>query len=109
LFGGIAGLSYNQTAKTLCCNAYLHYRYYLRCGVTRCDPGFTISEIGVVTRWTPVKNLTFSAEVLYAYLKTNMAGSVVAAPSSAVPLATTTYTFGNNSTTSLNLRVQRNF
>jgi hypothetical protein len=47
--------------------------------------------------------------VLYAYLKTNMVGSVVAAPSSAVPLATTTYTFGNNSTTSLNLRVQRNF
>jgi hypothetical protein len=31
-----------------------------------CDPGFTISEIGLVTRWTPVKNLTFSAEVLYA-------------------------------------------
>ena len=30
-------------------------------------------------------------------------------PSSALPLANTTYTFGNNGTTSLNLRVQRNF
>jgi hypothetical protein len=30
-------------------------------------------------------------------------------PNSTLPLATTTYTFGNNSTTSLNLRVQRNF
>jgi hypothetical protein len=116
LFGGIAGLSYNQTAKTLYCNAYLlptaaggTTGITSAAGVTRCDPGFTISEIGVVTRWTPVKNLTFSAEVLYAYLKTNMAGSVVASPSSAVPLANTTYTFGNNSTTSLNLRVQRNF
>ena len=55
-------------------------------------------------------DLTFSAEVLYAYLKTNMSGTAVAAtPNSAIPLPTTNYTFGNNSTTSLNLRVQRNF
>jgi hypothetical protein len=74
-----------------------------------CDPGFTISEIGLVTRWTPVKNLTFSTEVLHAYLKTNMSGTITKAPSSSLPLADTTYTFGNNSTTSLNLRVQRNF
>ena len=71
--------------------------------------GFTISEIGLVTRWTPVRNLTFSAEVLYAYLKTNMVGTITGTPSSALPLANTTYTFGNNGTTSLNLRVQRNF
>jgi hypothetical protein len=130
LFGGIAGLSYNQTAKTLYCNTYV-----VNAGVpikgggftngggtggvfgtlatngvlSACDPGFTVSEIGIVTRWTPVKNLTFSAEVLYAYLKTNMSGTITGAPSSALPLANTTYTFGNNGTTSLNLRVQRNF
>jgi hypothetical protein len=112
LFGGIAGLSYNATAKALWCNSYLlggtsgitNFG-----GLTNCDPGFTVSEIGLVTRWTPVKNLTFSAEVLYAYLKTNMAGSVVATPSSALVLPNTTYTYGNNSTTSMNLRVQRNF
>jgi len=124
LFGGIAGLSYNQTAKTLYCNTYV-----VNAGVaikgggvtngggtggvfgagSACDPGFTISEIGLVTRWTPVKNLTFSAEVLYAYLKTNMSGTITGAPSTALPLANTTYTFGNNGTASLNLRVQRNF
>jgi hypothetical protein len=117
LFGGIARLSYNQTAKTLWCNSYLFGGTSGIttptpagvAGITNCDPGFTVSEIGVVTRWTPVKNLTFSAEVLYAFLKTNMAGSVNATPSSALPLAATTYTYGNNSTTSLNLRVQRNF
>jgi len=124
LFGGIAGLSYNSTAKTLYCNTYVvNGGVQIRgAGLTNgggtggvfgagsiCDPGFTVSEIGVVTRWTPVKNLTFSAEVLYAYLKTNMAGTITNAPSSALPLANTTYTFGNNSTTSLNLRVQRNF
>jgi hypothetical protein len=47
--------------------------------------------------------------VLYAYLKTNMSGTITGAPSSALPLATTTYNFGNNGTASLNLRVQRNF
>jgi hypothetical protein len=124
LFGGIAGLSYNQTAKQLYCNTYVaNAGVAIRGGgVTSgggtggtfgagsiCDPGFTISEIGLVTRWTPVKNLTFSAEVLYAYLKTNMAGTITGAPSSALPLANTTYNFGNNGTASLNLRVQRNF
>ena len=42
-----------------------------------CDPGFTISMVGLVTRWTPVKNLSFAVEALYAYLKTNMSGGAV--------------------------------
>jgi hypothetical protein len=134
LFGGIAGLNYSSTAKTLYCNTYV-----ANAGVTIrgtgnvtngggtggtfaagsvCDPGFTISEIGLVTRWTPVKNLTFSAEVLYAYLNTNMSGSITpvsaatggaAGPSSSLVLPATRYDFGNNGTASLNLRVQRNF
>ena len=92
LFGGIAGLSYNATAKTLYCNTYVSNPGIAIRGTANvtnggrtggtfgadsvCDPGFTISEIGLVTRWTPVKNLTFSVEVLYAYLKTNMAGTI---------------------------------
>ncbi len=40
-----------------------------------CDPGFSVSQIGLTTRWTPVKNLTFSSEVMYSYLHTNMRGS----------------------------------
>ena len=28
-----------------------------------CNPDFNVAQVGVVTRWTPVKNLTFSAEV----------------------------------------------
>jgi hypothetical protein len=124
LFGGIAGLSYNQTAKQLYCNTYaINAGVAIRGGgVTGgggsggtfgagsvCDPGFTIAMVGLVTRWTPVKNLTFSAEVLYAYLKTNMAGTITGTPSSALPLNTGTYVFGNNGNVSLNLRAQRNF
>jgi Porin subfamily len=133
LFGGIAGLSYNQTAKTLYCNTYAANSGVAIAGggVTNgggtggafgagsvCDPGFTISMIGLVTRWTPVKNLTFSVEALYAYLKTNMSGTITpvsaasgaaTGPSSTVTLPTTVYNFGNNGTASLNVRVQRNF
>jgi hypothetical protein len=125
LFGGIAGLSYNATAKTLYCNTYVSNPGIAIRGTANvtngggtggtfgagsvCDPGFTISEIGLVTRWTPVKNLTFSAEVLYAFLKTNMSGTITGSPSSDLPLADTTYTFGNNGTTSVEMRVQRNF
>jgi Porin subfamily len=30
-------------------------------GAYTCNPDFNVSQLGVVTRWTPVKNLTFSA------------------------------------------------
>jgi Porin subfamily len=127
LFGGIAALSYNSTAKTLFCNTFSATPGIAIKGTNNvtngggtgaqmlagsvCDPGFTISEIGLVTRWTPVANLTFSTEVLFAFLKTNMSGAAGPgiAPSGALPLAATTYTYGNNGTTSVNFRVQRNF
>ncbi|WJR81331.1 porin [Bradyrhizobium sp. NP1] len=127
LFGGIAGLSYNSTAKTLYCNAYSSTAGIAIGGTNNvttgaaanpagflagstCDPGFTIGMVGLVTRWTPVKNLTFSAEVLYANLHTNMKGAAnFPTPSTALPLPAGVYTFGDNGTTSLNLRVQRNF
>jgi hypothetical protein len=136
-FGGIAGLSYNQTAKTLWCNTYVGNSgvaiagggvtngggtgAYLTPG-SSCDPGFTVSMIGLTTRWTPIKNLTFSVEALYAYLKTNMSGGFVpvsgasggatGASSSLVlpaPPPGGSYLFGNNGNASLNVRVQRNF
>jgi Porin subfamily len=128
LFGGIAALSYNSTAKTLFCNTFVANAGVPIKGTNNvthgggtgaalgadgtpsaCDPGFTVSEIGLVTRWTPVANLTFSTEVLYAFLKTNMSGTATGAPSSALPLANTTYNYTNLGTTSVNFRVQRNF
>jgi hypothetical protein len=120
LFGGIAGLSYNQTAKTLWCNSFLFGGSSgitnvgsglagPAVGVSHCDPGFTVSMIGLTTRWTPVKNLTFSVEALYAYLQTHMSGTVFGTPSSTLVLPTTFYTYGSNGTASLNFRVQRNF
>jgi hypothetical protein len=132
LFGGIAAINYNQTAKNLWCASYSgtlangtalplsNGGAELATGkvVTAipgsgfsCDPGFTMSQIGLVTRWTPVKNLTFSIEGLYSYLKTNMKGEAAGTTSSTFPVpgGVAVWQYGNVGTASLNLRVQRNF
>jgi hypothetical protein len=61
----------------------------------------------VVTRWTPVKNLTFSAEVMWFHLDQKFTGAAVLTPSA--PKPTTLYEFKDQDTVSLNVRVQRNF
>jgi Porin subfamily len=129
LFGGWAKISYNDTAKALWCALYSgtnpdgtplvgiaapsgHPATPVPGTGYSCDPGFTMSQIGLTTRWTPVKNLTFSSEVLYSYLKTNMSGIASGSISSTVPQPggpLATWQYGNVGTVSLNLRVQRNF
>jgi hypothetical protein len=133
LFGGIAQISYNQTAKDLWCASYGgtfangtalplgpggvalaggHPATPVAGSGYTCDPGFTMAQIGTVTRWTPVKNLTFSSEVLYSYLKTNMTGIASGTTSSSFPVVggpLATWQYGNVGTVSVNFRVQRNF
>jgi hypothetical protein len=112
LFGGAAQLSYNNTSKAIWCASYVASGTTLTPGST-CNPGFTMSEIGLTTRWTPVKNLTFSSEVLYAYLHTDMKGGAIGTSSSAFPVqsgtAASPYIFGDKGTVSVNFRAQRNF
>jgi hypothetical protein len=72
-----------------------------------CNPDFNFAQVGVVTRWTPVKNLTFSAEVGAFFLDQKMSG--VATLAAAAPKPTTVYEFKDQSTVFLNVRAQRNF
>ena len=44
-----------------------------------CNPDFNIAQVGVVTRWTPVKNLTFSAEVGAFFLDQKFTGAATLA------------------------------
>ena len=76
-------------------------------GTYSCNPDFNIAQIGVVTRWTPVKNLTFSAEVGAFFLDQKMSGSSVFTASA--PKPTALYEFKDQSTVFLNVRAQRNF
>ena len=72
-----------------------------------CNPDYNIAQVGVVTRWTPVKNLTFSAEVGAFFLDQKFTGAAALAP--AAPKPTTVYEFKDQSTVFLNVRAQRNF
>ena len=72
-----------------------------------CNPDFNVSQLGVVTRWTPVKNLTFSAEVQWFHLDQKMGGVSTFSPAAPKPGAT--YEFKDQDAVSLQLRAQRNF
>jgi len=72
-----------------------------------CNPDYSIALVGVVTRWTPVKNLTFSAEVGAFFLDQKFTGAAILAASA--PKPTTVYEFKDQSTVFLNVRAQRNF
>ncbi len=76
------------------------------CGF-HCNPNFDVSQLGFVTRWTPVKNLTFSAEVMWFHLNQNFTGAATLTPAAPKPIAV--YEFKDQNTVALNVRVQRNF
>jgi hypothetical protein len=72
-----------------------------------CNPDFNVSQLGVTTRWVPVKDLAFSAEVQWFHLDQKMLGSSVF--TAAAPKPTALYEFKDQNTVLLQLRVQRNF
>jgi Porin subfamily len=76
-------------------------------GAYTCNPDYNVSQLGVVTRWTPVKNLTFSGEVQWFHLDQKMSGSSFFTATSPKPNAL--YEFKDQDTVFLQVRVQRNF
>jgi hypothetical protein len=72
-----------------------------------CNPNYNIAQVGLTTRWTPVKNLTFSAEVGAFFLDQKFTGAAVLTP--AAPKPTAVYEYRDQSTVFLNVRAQRNF
>ncbi len=125
LFGGFAGVRYNgSTNDNLAGGAGLSTAIGAYCaafaashpgqalagnatGAYTCNPNYEVSQVGLLTRWTPVKNLTFSAEVDWFHLYQHMSGSSVFTPSA--PQPTALYEFKDQNTVVGQVRVQRNF
>jgi hypothetical protein len=116
LFGSASFVRFNgsstdpTTAKGAYCFAYAVSNKLTAANTSAdfsCNPNFNVYQIGAITRWTPVKNLTFSAEVMYTRLDQNFTGTAVLAPSA--PKPTTVYEFKDQDTVSFNVRAQRNF
>ena len=75
-----------------------------------CNPDYAVYMLGAVTRWTPVKNLTFSAEVLWMGLDQKYTGAVATGGGPGAPKpGGVAYELKDQDTVSLNVRVQRNF
>src|SRR5690242_9880917 len=74
IFGAWAQVQYNGLAKTLICTNITAVSVP-GTGFT-CNPDFSIGQIGTKTAWTPVKNLTFSGEVVYSNLDQKYTGAV---------------------------------
>src|SRR4051794_2996944 len=109
LFGSYSAVRYDDTAKNMICVGYTAGRI-ANGGVSAdysCNPDYNVAQIGVVTRWTPVKNLTFSAEVMGFFLDQKFTGAAFQGPAAPKPLAL--YEYKDQSAVSLNVRAQRNF
>ncbi len=113
IYGAYAAVMYNDTSKTLICGTGgvggAFRNAFVATALTSCNPDYNIGQIGFKTGWTPVKNLTFSADLTYTMLDQNFAGLVTTAGSATIGKPATTYALANQNTLLLLLRAQRNW
>jgi hypothetical protein len=111
LYGAWASVQYSGGAKTLmCATPGLGFSGLVATGaITTCNPDYNIAQLGFITRWTPVKNLTFSADFTWQHVDQKMVG-VVDAGSVAIGKPTgVAYELKDQDNYLLLLRAQRNF
>ncbi|QWG25639.1 porin [Bradyrhizobium sediminis] len=103
IYGAYAHVDYgtNGTA-VVCANAAV-----LLGLVGTCNPDFNVSQLGLITRWTPVKGLTFSGDLTWVNLDQKYSGTIVAPLNAAKPAAV--YELKDQNSVTLLLRAQRNW
>ena len=106
LYGAYAALQYGDAGKLFICGGLA----VTQRGILNCNPDFNVAQIGVITRWTPVKNLTFSVDTTYTRLDQKFDGVLnIAAPQIAVAKPAALYQLKDQNTVSVLARAQRNF
>jgi hypothetical protein len=108
IYGAYAQLEYGNNGAALICGA-IGGLGAVTSLVTNCNPNFNIGQVGGIIRWTPVKNLTFSADVTYSMLDQKHVGVLVAPAQAGVAKPAATYQLKDQDTVSMLLRAQRNF
>jgi hypothetical protein len=124
LFGSASAVRYDSTTKFYYCSLYTASAAtgslagpagnFGKSVDYTCNPDFNVYQIGLTTRWSPVKNLTFTAEVLYFRLDQKFTGttamtSIQPKPNCNGVAGSCAYEFKDQDTVSLSLRAQRNF
>jgi Porin subfamily len=114
IYGAYAGVRMGSLATSAICTAF----FTIATAGSTCNPNFNIAQAGMITRWTPVKNLTFSADLAWTHLDQKYDGNLVTPnptnsaagaifPQSAKPSAT--YQLKDQDSVVLLLRAQRNW
>ncbi|WP_407169184.1 porin [Bradyrhizobium sp. ORS 111] len=110
IYGAWAALRYNNAAKGYICGAFVA-SLALSSGLAGCNPDLNYAVAGVITRWTPVKNLTFSADLAYTMIDQKYASrSTVALPlQTGIAKPAAAYELKDQNSLTLLLRAQRNW
>ncbi len=109
IYGAYAGIRFTDTAKAAMCGVGGTVITALGAGVTSCNPDYNIAQAGIITRWTPVKNLTFSADLTWQHLDQKYTGTTGAGASAAVGKPVGVYELKDQDNVTLLLRAQRNW
>ena len=105
IYGAYAAIRYGNNGKAvICANAVA-----LLALVGTCNPDFNIAQAGIITRWTPVKNLTFSGDFTWTRIDQKYAGTVVAPTLASVAKPAAVYELRDQDSFNFLLRAQRNF
>jgi hypothetical protein len=110
LYGAYAQVHYGSGATALICNTPgIGFDVPAGAGLTTCNPNYNISQLGFITRWTPVKNLTFSGDFTWQHIQTKMAGLLALPQSNTIGKPAALYNMSNGDGYTMLLRAQRNF
>ena len=107
IYGAYAAVDYGSTGSSLICAGIATSGVLTR--GTSCNPNFNIAQAGLITRWTPVKNLTFSGEVTYTHLDQKFDGFANAGAVAAAAKPAAVYQLKDQDTVSALFRAQRNW
>ncbi|MFK4654184.1 hypothetical protein ABIF97_004118 [Bradyrhizobium japonicum] len=110
IYGAWGAVRYNNTAKGYICGAVVT-GLALSSGLAGCNPDFNYATVGTSTSWTPVKGLTFLAELNYTMLDQKYASgsTVTLPPQSGIAKPGAAYELKNQNSLTMLLSAQRNW
>ncbi|MGQ0686621.1 porin [Bradyrhizobium sp.] len=109
IYGAYARVDYGTIGTaTVCANMLVLLNHNQAAGGT-CNPDFNIAQLGLITRWTPVKNLTFSADLNWTHLDQKHTGTITPAATFSSSKPATVYELKDQDSITLLLRAQRNW
>jgi hypothetical protein len=107
IYGAYAQIKYGDLGRAAICTFF--FAALAPSAGSTCNPDFNIAQIGIITRWTPVKNLTFSVDTTYTRLDQKYSGVVALPGSVATAKPATTYELKDQDSIQMLVRAQRNW